>query len=64
MALGIIDEAQTAAAVLGHNFPDSQWYKDAYALAADRRPRSRARRRARWLIQGCVKRSITGGSPE
>jgi len=25
MALGIVDEAQTAAAVLGHNFPDSQW---------------------------------------
>ena len=32
MALGIVDEAQTAAAVLGHNFPDSQWYKDAYPL--------------------------------
>ncbi|HEY7232242.1 MAG TPA: outer membrane protein assembly factor BamD [Pseudolabrys sp.] len=32
MALGIIDEAQTAAAVLGHNFPDSQWYKHAYTL--------------------------------
>jgi outer membrane protein assembly factor BamD len=32
MALGIVGEAQTAAAVLGHNFPDSPWYKDAYAL--------------------------------
>ena len=32
MALGITAEAQTAAAVLGHNFPDSPWYKDAYAL--------------------------------
>jgi outer membrane protein assembly factor BamD len=32
ISLGIIDEAQTAAAVLGHNFPDSQWYKDAYKL--------------------------------
>jgi outer membrane protein assembly factor BamD len=32
VALGIIDEAQTAAAVLGHNFPDSPWYKDAYNL--------------------------------
>jgi outer membrane protein assembly factor BamD len=30
LSLGIIDEAQTAAAVLGHNFPDSPWYKDAY----------------------------------
>ena len=32
MALGIKEEAQTAAAVLGHNFPNSKWYKDAYAL--------------------------------
>src|ERR1700756_2758155 len=32
VALGIIDEAQTAAAVLGHNSPDSAWYKDAYRL--------------------------------
>jgi outer membrane protein assembly factor BamD len=32
MALGIINEAQTAAAVLGHNFPDSKWYSHAYAL--------------------------------
>ncbi len=31
LALGIVNEAQTAAAVLGHNFPDSQWYKDAFA---------------------------------
>jgi outer membrane protein assembly factor BamD len=32
MSLGIVAEAQTAAAVLGHNFPDSPWYKDAYNL--------------------------------
>jgi outer membrane protein assembly factor BamD len=32
MALGIVSEAQTAAAVLGHNFPDSRWYTDAYRL--------------------------------
>lgn len=32
MSLGIVPEAQTAAAVLGHNFPDSPWYKDAYRL--------------------------------
>jgi outer membrane protein assembly factor BamD len=30
LAIGIVEEAQTAAAVLGHNFPDSPWYKDAY----------------------------------
>ncbi len=34
MALGIKNEAQNSAAVLGHNFPDSRWYKDAYALLA------------------------------
>ena len=32
MTLGIAQEAQTAAAVLGHNFPDSTWYKDAYNI--------------------------------
>ena len=32
MALGIETEAQATAAVLGHNFPNSQWYKNAYAL--------------------------------
>jgi outer membrane protein assembly factor BamD len=32
MALGIVNEAQTAAAVLGHNFPSSPWYQDAYKL--------------------------------
>jgi len=32
MALGVASEAQTAAAVLGHNFPDSRWYADAYKL--------------------------------
>lgn len=33
-AMGIVTEAQTAAAVLGHNYPDSRWYKDAYTLLA------------------------------
>jgi outer membrane protein assembly factor BamD len=32
LGLGITGEAETAAAVLGHNFPDGQWYKDAFAL--------------------------------
>jgi outer membrane protein assembly factor BamD len=32
MSIGIVGEAQTAAAVLGHNFPDSRWYQDAYNL--------------------------------
>jgi outer membrane protein assembly factor BamD len=36
LALGVVGEAQTSAAVLGHNFPDSRWYKDAYALLNER----------------------------
>ena len=31
-AMGLESEAQTAAAVLGHNYPDSQWYADSYKL--------------------------------
>lgn len=36
LALGIEKEAQTAAAVLGHNFPGSDWYQDSYALLTGR----------------------------
>jgi len=32
LALGIVPEAQTASAVLGHNFPDSEWYQESYRL--------------------------------
>ncbi len=31
-ALGVTNEAQTAAAVLGHNFPQSEWYQQAFSL--------------------------------
>lgn len=32
LALGVTSEAQTAAAVLGYNYPGSRWYQDSYAL--------------------------------
>ncbi len=32
LALGVTTEAQTAAAVLGYNFPGSEWYIDSYEL--------------------------------
>ena len=32
LALGLTSEAATAAAVLGHNYPQSNWYKEAYDL--------------------------------
>ena len=31
-ALGLTKEARKVAAVLGHNFPDSEWYSDSYAI--------------------------------
>jgi outer membrane protein assembly factor BamD len=34
LAIGLTEEAQAAAAVLGYNFPGSQWYADAYKLLA------------------------------
>jgi outer membrane protein assembly factor BamD len=40
LKLGVPEEAQRYAAVLGHNFPDSSWYKDSYKLMTgiDARP--------------------------
>lgn len=35
LSLGILPEAQKNAAVLGHNYPDSKWYKYAYRLVAE-----------------------------
>lgn len=32
MSLGIMDEAKKDAAILGTNYPQSQWYKDTYKL--------------------------------
>jgi len=34
LALGILPEAQAAAAVLGYNYPGSDWYQDSYNLLA------------------------------
>lgn len=34
LALGLVADARRAAAVLGHNFPGSAWYRDAHALLA------------------------------
>ncbi len=36
LALGIRDEARKSAAILGVNYPQSIWYKDAYKLVGDK----------------------------
>lgn len=43
-SLGLVSEAQTAAAVLGYNYPDSEWYRDSVALlrAGGTEPRQNA----------------------
>jgi outer membrane protein assembly factor BamD len=57
-ALGLTNEAQTAAAVLGQNYPDSQWYKDSYKLlqSGGLEPRQSA---GSWLSKAAE--SIVGG---
>jgi outer membrane protein assembly factor BamD len=32
LSLGLTDEAQTAGAILGHNYQSTEWYDDSYAL--------------------------------
>jgi outer membrane protein assembly factor BamD len=35
LALGLTEEARASAAVLGYNYPGSEWYVDSYALLVD-----------------------------
>lgn len=35
LSLGFTDEAQTAGAILGHNFRSTPWYEDSYRLLTD-----------------------------
>ena len=60
MALGIVNEAQTAAAVLGHNFPESKWYKHAYKLLGQRglEPQNY---QGSWISRAWKTQSWTGG---
>jgi outer membrane protein assembly factor BamD len=40
LALGVPDEAEKAAAVLGRNYPGTYWYKQAYTLIGRKTPRA------------------------
>jgi len=48
LALGLKDEAQSTAAVLGHNFPGSDWYMDSYALITGTRTATKKEKRS-WI---------------
>ncbi|MHA3914476.1 outer membrane protein assembly factor BamD [Halovulum sp. GXIMD14793] len=36
LSLGLVEDAQTAGAILGHNYQGSVWYEDTYKLLTDR----------------------------
>ncbi|UWQ61471.1 outer membrane protein assembly factor BamD [Leisingera caerulea] len=50
LSLGLTSEAQTAAAILGHNFQSTEWYEDSYRLltASGLKPKDRGNN---WLSQ-------------
>lgn len=50
LALGVESEARAATAVLGHNFPGSSWYRDAFALLGDENPELRLNESS-WLAR-------------
>lgn len=51
-ALGLIPEAERSAAVLGHNYPGSEWYQDAYVLVTQGRSRETAETDTGWFGWG------------
>ena len=58
LSLGLDDEAQTAGAILGHNFQSTDWYEDSFRLLTSRglKPKSRGNN---WLAQ-IYRQSIKG----
>lgn len=52
VALGLKEEAKRTAAVLGFNYPGSEWYEDAYALATTGEARTVAESDDGWFGWG------------
>lgn len=50
LSLGLESEAQTAGAILGHNFQSTDWYEDSYRLLTDRGLKPEAKGNS-WLRQ-------------
>jgi len=49
VALGLKDEAKRTASVLGYNYPGTEWYEDAYALATTGEARSQTKGDDGWF---------------
>lgn len=48
LALGLREEAARTAAVMGHNFPGSEWYEDTYSLIQTGRPATEPQVKSGW----------------
>ena len=48
LRLGVVDQAQRYASVLGYNYPNSPWYKDSYALMYGK-PLPKEKKSGSWL---------------
>ena len=61
LILGLRDEAQTAGAILGHNYRSTDWYEDSYTLLTEAGidPEKAARRGDGWLTK--VYRQVLSG---
>ncbi|NIZ12936.1 outer membrane protein assembly factor BamD [Phaeobacter sp. HF9A] len=58
LSLGLTDEAQSAGAILGHNFQSTEWYEDSYKLLTSHGLKLRDRGN-NWLAQ-IYRQSIKG----
>ena len=58
LSLGLTDEAQTAGAILGHNFQSTDWYEDSFRLLTSRGLKLKSRG-DNWLAQ-IYRQSIKG----
>ncbi|WP_417249851.1 outer membrane protein assembly factor BamD [Celeribacter sp.] len=58
LSLGLVEEAQTAAAILGHNYRSTEWYEDSYALLTGQGLEAKAFN-SNWL--GAVYRQMIRG---
>ena len=57
-ALGLTEDAQKTAAILGHNFPGSEWYIDSYELVEGTPIREKREKAAwYWPFSGSPKRA-------
>lgn len=58
LSLGLVEEAQTAGAILGHNYQSTDWYEDSYRLLTSQglKPKDRGNN---WLSQ-IYRQSIKG----